>query len=107
MTVTVTIQSENKLLPGPKGMGAKLVQGYVHIEQYSAALHAKDVHLNTIKAIFFEQYTLGSFIIVSLSAPGTYGNYASLTAYNLSGTGGYAIAQGSNAINAHFVAFGE
>ena len=77
MTVTVTFESRDKFPPGPAGMGATLVQGHVKIEPYSVALHAKDLHLNTIKALFLEQYTIGSFTIVDVVAPGTYDNYAS------------------------------
>jgi len=106
MTVVVTFQSENRFLPGPSGMGAKLVQGHLQIEPYSVALHAKDLRLNTIKALFFENYTIGSVVITEISAPGTYDNYASLTTYNL-GTGEAPVAKAAGIFNAHFIAFGE
>jgi len=109
MTIVVTFESENRFPPGPAGMGAKLVQGHIKIEPYSAAIHAGDLHLNTIKALFLEQYTVGSFTIVNLVAPGTYDNYASLTSYDIFGTGdgGYPQDKVSGYLNTHFLAFGE
>lgn len=106
MTVEVTFQSENKFPPGPSGMGAKLVQGHLKIEPYSVALHAKDLHLKTIKSLIFEQYTIGSVTITNISAPGTYDNYASMTTYNL-GTGEAPVAKAAGVLNSHFIAFGE
>ena len=109
MTVTVTFESRDRFPPGPTGMGAVLVQGHLQIEPYSAALHAKDLHLNTIKALFLEQYTIGSFTIVNLVEPGSYDNYASLTSYDIFGTadGGYPQDKVSGVLNTHFLAFGE
>lgn len=113
MTKIFNLYSENRMLPGPEGMGAKLVQGHMKIEPASEAVHHSDVHLNTIKALFIEQPAIGSFVVVSLIAPGTYDNYASLTVYyigSLTGTmvlGGYPQAKTSGAIDLRFLAFGE
>jgi len=107
MAKTFTISSTNRLPPGPAGMGAKVVQGHLSLGPAKEAIHHSDVELNTIKALFIEQHTIGSYTIVSLVEPGTYDNYASLTAYNLNGTGGYPAARTAGTINARFLAFGE
>ena len=113
MTKVFDILSENRLLPGPEGMGAKVVQGHMKIEPASEAVHHSDVNLNTIKALFIEQPAIGSFVVVDVVARGTYDNYASLTAYyigSLAGTlvlGGYPQAKTSGAIDLAFMAFGE
>ena len=94
--------------PGLSGMGAKVVQGHLSLPPTEEAIHHSDVHLNTIKALFIEQNTIGSFIVVDVVAPGTYDNYASLTSYNLQGTGGYLVERtGTQSVNVRFAAFGE
>lgn len=107
MAKTFTINSENRMPPGLAGMGARVVQGHLSLGPVKEAVHHSDVNLNTIKALFIEQNTIGSFIVVSLVAPGTFDNYASLTSYNMQGTGGYLAERTAGTVNVRFAAFGE
>lgn len=107
MAKAITISSANKLLPGPMGLGAKVIQGHLSLGPASEAVHHSDVKLNTIKALYVEQNAIGSFVTVSVTTPGSFDNYASLTAYNLDGTGGYLAVRTAGTLNARFVAFGE
>lgn len=107
MAKTFTISSANRLLPGPEGVGGKVVQGHLSLGPASEAVHHSDVRLNTIKALFIEQNAIGSYIVVTVSGPGTYDNYASLAAYNLDGTGGYLVARSAGTFAGRFMAIGE
>lgn len=107
MAKSFTISSSNRMPPGPHGLGAKVVQGYMALGPVSEAVHHSDIGLNTIKALFIEQNDIGSIALVGLIAAGTYDNYASLTVYNLEGTGGYPAVRTAGTIGARFMAFGE
>lgn len=105
MAKSFTISSKNRMPPGPAGMGAKVVQGYLTLGPVSEAVHHSDVELNTIKALFIEQNNLGSFTVVDVVAAGTYDNYATLEAWNL--TGATPAVRTAGTLGARFIAFGE
>ena len=107
MTKNTTIVSKSKMRPGPSGMGAKVIQGHMTLVPTREAIQHSDVELNTINALFIEQNTPGSWTVVDVVAPGTYDNYASLTTYNLNGTGGYIAVRTAGTQNVHFMAVGE
>ena len=107
MTKLFTISSEDKFYPGFTGMGAKVVQGHMSIGPASEAVHHSDVNLNTIKELLIEQNAIGSLVFVDVSAPGSYDNYASLTAYDMLGTGGYAATRTAGTLGVQFIAIGE
>jgi len=106
MAKTFTITSKNRMVPGPSGMGAKVVSGNLSMGPASEAVHHSDVELNTINVLLVDQHTLGSYTAVRLFSPGTYDNYASLISYNL-GTGGPPIERSAGTLNARFLAMGE
>jgi len=91
-------------------MGAKVVQGHFSIRASDVTLRTEDIELNTINALFIQQDSIGTFIIASMVAPGTYNNYASLAGYNI-GTGMVPIqvtgTREGSALSAHFLAIGE
>lgn len=106
MTKTVVIRAKSKLIPGPSGMGAKLVHGEITIVPTREAVHVSDVELNSIKALFIEQSTIGSYVTVKLVGPGSYDNYASLQSYNLNGTGGYPAIRTAGTLKTNFMCLG-
>lgn len=106
MAKTFANLSAGKLMPGPMGLGVKVVEGTLSLGPASEAVHHSDVKLNTIRALHIMQTTPGSFVTVDVVAAGSYDNYASLIAYNLDGTGGYLATRSAGTLNAHFVAFG-
>lgn len=105
------IRSANRMPPGPSGMGAKVVQGHVSIRSYKEAVHPSDVKLNTIKALFVETGYVGTLATVRVVEPGTFGNYASLALFDMTGTQPVEITTGTDdgatTIEAEFLAFGE
>jgi hypothetical protein len=107
MAKSFNIESINRLPPGPHGLGAKVVEGYMTLGPCKEAVHHSDLGLNTIKALFVENNDINSHTIVNVSAPGTYDNYASLTVYNLMGTGGYPAVRTAGTLGARFLAIGE
>ncbi len=107
MAKSFNIESINRLPPSPQGMGAAVVEGYMILGPVSEAVHHSDLKLNTIKALFLENNDINSHALVNVSAPGTYDNYASLTVYNLMGTGGYPAVRTTGSIGVRFMALGE
>jgi len=89
----------------PHGTGAKFIIGSMSIAPASEAVHVDDVELQTIQALFIQQNPFGTLIGVSVNAPGSYDNYASLTAYTLSTAGAPTAIAGSHTIR--FLAVGE
>lgn len=110
MAKTITISSKNRMIPGPSGMGAKVVQGHFSMLASDNALHHNDVELNTITALFIEQAGIGTtnpLILVDLVAPGTYNNLASLNAFNINVGGTPRPITGTAPLKGRFIAFGE
>ncbi|MBW2560556.1 MAG: hypothetical protein JRE40_06830 [Deltaproteobacteria bacterium] len=101
---TYTIDLKGKTVP-PHGVGARVVQGRMTIAPASEAVHSSDVELRTIQALMVQSPAIGTAVFVSVSAPGSYDNYASLTAYNLATAGAPVAAAGSHTLT--FVAVGE
>jgi hypothetical protein len=107
MTKTFVIRAKTKVKSGPSGMGAKFVHGEMTIVPTREAIHCADLGFNSIKAVFIEQLTIGSFVTVNLVGPGSLDNFASLRSYNLNGTGGYPVIRTEGTLKANFLAFGE
>lgn len=104
MAKSFSLQLKGKL-DIPHGTGAKVIQGRMSMSPASEAVHVDDVELQTIQALFIQPQPFGTFIGVSVSTPGTYGNYASLVAYAISAVGTPAAIAGSHTLT--FLAVGE
>lgn len=104
MTKTFDIRGQNKFQPGPAGLGQAVVQGKLTMVPTREAIHCSDVNLNSIKSVLIEQNTNGSLIFVSVIAPGSYDNYASLKSYDLAGTNRLRAA---GTLSANFFAIGN
>lgn len=104
MTKTFVIRAKSRVAPGPSGMGAKLVHGQMTIVPTREAVHCTDVGFNSIKALFIEQNTNGSMVVVSLIGPGSYDNYASLQSYDGAGTNRLRVL---GTFKGNFLAVGE
>ncbi|GAH25141.1 unnamed protein product [marine sediment metagenome] len=112
---TFNIHSANRMLPGPSGMGAKVVQGHLSLIQKTEAVHPDDVKLNTIKALFVASPSIGSMVTVRVFAAGTvdrwmdhgtaHPNFASLQLFDMSGSEAPVDLAGT--LEAEFLAFGE
>ena len=104
MTKTIVIRAKSKLLPGPSGMGAKIIHGEMTIVPTREAVHCSDLGFNSIKGLFIEQNSNGSQVIVKLVGPGSYDNYASLQSYDGAGTNRLRTL---GSLKANFLAVGE
>lgn len=91
--------------PVTHGKGPRIIEGLMSLAPASEAMHAKDVELRSIHAVFIEQRSAGSFIETNLVNPGSYGNYASFAVMNV-GTGADAVAV-AGSTTARFLAIGE
>jgi hypothetical protein len=105
-TKTFVIRGKGKLPSGPSGMGAKFIHGEMTIVPTHEAVHCSDLGFNSIKGLYIEQNSLGSFVIVTLVGPGSYDNYASLKTYN-TGAGGTFVLNTVGTMKTNFMALGE
>lgn len=105
MAKLFTIELEGKT-PKPFGVGPKIVMGIATFGPDSEAIHAEDVNLKNIKAIFFMQDNMASVTETTLDSPGSYANYASLVCYDMAGTGRFTTLS-AGTITTRFLAVGE
>jgi len=101
-TYTIELRGKTEL---PHGVGPRVIQGRMTIAPASEAVHSGDVELRTIQALVVQSPSIGTAVFATVSAPGSYDNYASLTAYNLATTGAPVVRTGSATLT--FVAVGE
>lgn len=104
MAKTVTLKLKGRT-PVTHGRGPRVIEGLMSLAPASEALHAEDVELRSIDALFIEQTAIGSFIETKLVNPGSYGNYASFAMMNLA-TGEVPAAR-AGSVSVRFLALGE
>ena len=103
-TFTIELKGKTEL---PHGAGARFIKGTMSIGPASEAVRSRDVELRTIEALFVEQKYIGSHVLVRVSAPGTFDNYASLLSYNLATAGAAALRTAGSVTGLRFLAVGE
>lgn len=106
MAKAFTIELEGKT-PKPFGVGPKLVMGVATFNHATEAIHASDINLKNIKALFFMEEFAGSHPIVTLDSPGSYQNYASVVCRDLVGTTAAGTVVAAGDLTSRFLAIGE
>lgn len=87
------------------GIGMRVVEGEVTIDFVREAIHAKDIDLKTIHSLFMSDYGIGTALFVNVGTPGTYDNWASVTAYNIATAVAPVAVSGTHTVR--FMAIGE
>lgn len=84
--VTSTLELKGKLQP-PNGVGPRVIAGVLVIGPISEPVRPKDLDLRTIHELHLID-RVGSLTSVNVQAPGSFGNYASVTFRRLAYTSG-------------------
>jgi len=71
----------------PHGSGMRIYEGSITLAPASEAMHAKDLELHSIHAVFPTNQQMATLMYTTITNPGTANNYASFYAYKfLNGT---------------------